>query len=47
MLGWPSQRRVRTYAGEDVVPTVGSSVAVLGRLALERPGFEIENSAHH
>jgi hypothetical protein len=33
-------------AGEDTVPAVGCSIAVLSRLALEQSGLETETSAH-
>jgi hypothetical protein len=34
------------WAGEDVVPTTGSSMVVIYWLVLERPGLKIETLAH-
>jgi hypothetical protein len=44
---WPSRRQDGAYTGEDAVPTTGSSVVVLCRLALEWHGLETKTSARH
>jgi hypothetical protein len=43
-LEWLGHRWDGAHAGEDVVPTVGGSIAVLYRMALEFPGIETEAS---
>jgi hypothetical protein len=44
---WPSRRQDGAYTGEDAVPTTGSSVVVLCRLALEWHGLETKTLACH
>jgi hypothetical protein len=43
---WPGRRRDGDHTDEDAVPIAGCFVAVLYRPAFERPGLEIETSAH-
>jgi hypothetical protein len=46
LFWWLSQRRDGAHTGEDTIPTVGCSIAVHYRLALEQLGHETEASAH-